>query len=134
MPAFHLSVPVDDLGRAEHFYIDVLGCEVRRASRESTDVDFHGHQLSLRAVSGSPQDGRTCEVDGTVVPVRHFGLVLSPDAWRELADRLVARGAHFLMTPRSRFVGQLGEQHTMFVADPAGNAIEFKAFPGGVWT
>jgi extradiol dioxygenase family protein len=68
------------------------------------------------------------------VPVRHFGLVLTPQAWRDLAERLSAAGVAFVLTPRSRFVGELGEQHTLFVADPSGNAIELKAFPRGVWT
>lgn len=134
MPAFHLSVPVDDLQAAERFYTTVLGGEQRRSGSGWSDVDLHGHPLSLHAVEGAIRDPRTCEVDGVTVPVRHFGLVLRPDAWRELADRLAAADVQFLMTPRSRFVGQLGEQHTMFVEDPAGNAIEFRAFPRGVWT
>lgn len=134
MPAFHLSVPVTDLARARGFYVDVLGCEPGRTGSDWADVNFHGHQLSLHEVADGKPDDRTCEVDGVAVPVRHFGLVLTPEAWRELAEHLSAKGVAFLLTPRSRFVGELGEQHTMFVADPAGNAIEFKAFPRGVWT
>ena len=30
--------------------------------------------------------------------------------------------------PRVRFQGEVGEQATMFVKDPSGNALEFKAF------
>ena len=37
-------------------------------------------------------------------------------------------GTAFLITPRVRFQGQPGEQWTMFLTDPAGNALEFKAF------
>jgi hypothetical protein len=33
-----------------------------------------------------------------------------------------------LIEPQTRFQGLPGEQFTMFVADPSGNALEFKAF------
>jgi len=62
------------------------------------------------------------------VPVRHFGLLLSYDAFDSLADRLKTAGAAFVIEPYLRFAGQAGEQKTMFVRDPAGNALEFKAF------
>ncbi len=58
----------------------------------------------------------------------HFGLVLRMDEWRWLADRLVASGQHFMVEPHIRFRGQAGEQGTLFVRDPAGNALEFKGF------
>ena len=134
MPAFHLSLPVRDLATAVHFYTEVLGCECGRSGDDWADVNFHGHQLSLHHDVSGAADARTCVVDGTEVPLRHFGLVLTPDVWRDLATRLARENVTFVLTPRSRFVGQLGEQHTMFVADPSGNAIEFKAFPRGVWT
>ncbi len=67
------------------------------------------------------------------MPTLHHGVVLDPVAWRALADRLEGAGVAFLLTPRSRFVGQPGEQHTFFLRDPSGNAIEVKAFPDGVW-
>lgn len=134
MASFHLSLPVRDLRSALAFYVDVLGCEPGRAGGDWVDVNFHGHQLSLHLDPAGAADERRCEVDGSAVPLRHFGLVLEPDAWHDLAERLARAGVPFLLTPRSRFVGEIGEQHTMFVADPSGNAIEFKAFPGGVWT
>ena len=134
MAAFHLSLPVRDLRAALAFYVDVLGCEPGASGPVSADVNFHGHRLSLREDPSAPVDDRMCVIDGVRLPLRHFGVVLTPDAWRAAAQRLAAKGAPFLLTPRSRFVGQLGEQHTMFVADPSGNAIEFKAFPRGVWT
>ena len=37
-------------------------------------------------------------------------------------------GVEFLVAPRVRFRGEPGEQATMFFRDPAGNALEFKAF------
>ena len=62
------------------------------------------------------------------MPVPHFGLLLEPAQWQELADRLTSAGLDFVIEPHVRFAGQPGEQATMFVLDPAGNALEFKAF------
>ena len=70
----------------------------------------------------------TNPVDGHDVPVPHFGLVLSVDRFQELADRLTAVGADFVIDPYVRFEGEPGEQWTMFFLDPSGNALEFKAF------
>ncbi len=50
------------------------------------------------------------------------------DAWHALADRLREAGVEFVIEPHVRFEGQPGEQATMFLLDPSGNAIEFKAF------
>ena len=133
MDAFHLSLPVADLDVATRWYVDVVGCSPRRTGPGWADVDFFGSQLSLHVVDGYEPDPRTDTVDGVAVPLRHHGVVLDPPRWQALADRLAAAGVEFLVTPRSRFVGEPGEQHTFFVADPSGNAIEFKAFPEGVW-
>jgi extradiol dioxygenase family protein len=48
--------------------------------------------------------------------------------WQALADRLTAAGIRFVIEPYIRFKGEVGEQATMFFLDPAGNALEFKAF------
>ena len=133
MPAFHLSLPVADLDSAAAFYADDLGCERKRTGPDWADLDFFGHQLSLHEVAGYVPDAQTCDVDNVAVPVRHHGVVLDPVQWQATADRLAERGTEFLLSPRSRFVGAEGEQHTFFVRDPSGNAIEVKAFPGGVW-
>ena len=62
------------------------------------------------------------------MPVRHFGLILEPADWRALAERLKAARVKFVIEPQVRFAGEAGEQSTMFVLDPSGNALEFKAF------
>jgi hypothetical protein len=49
------------------------------------------------------------------------------DEWRRLADRLQAANVDFVIEPTIRFEGQPGEQATMFLLDPSGNALEFKA-------
>lgn len=62
------------------------------------------------------------------MPVPHFGLLLTPPEFHDLADRLRAAGTTFVIEPYLRFEGRPGEQWTMFLLDPAGNALEFKAF------
>ena len=45
-----------------------------------------------------------------------------------MADRFSAAGREFIIEPYIRFEGEVGEQATMFLLDPSGNALEFKAF------
>jgi extradiol dioxygenase family protein len=126
-PRFHLAFPVRDLGEARAFYGKLLGCPEGRSADDWIDFDFHGHQIVAHLSAPAGPDG-TSEVDGHAVPVRHFGVILAPADWRALADRLVCEGATFLIEPTVRFKGHVGEQATMFVLDPSGNALEFKAF------
>ena len=58
----------------------------------------------------------------------HCGVVLRPQQWAELAERVKGSGVKFVVEPYTRFKGQTGEQSTMFFLDPTGNALEFKAF------
>jgi extradiol dioxygenase family protein len=62
------------------------------------------------------------------VPDLHFGLIVSVARFHALARRLRAADVTFVIEPYVRFEGQPGEQWTMFLRDPAGNALEFKAF------
>jgi extradiol dioxygenase family protein len=126
-PRFHLAFPVRDLDEARDFYGRLLGCPEGRSAPDWVDFDFHGHQI-VAHLSPSTMSDRTSEVDGEAVPVRHFGVILDPGDWRSLAGRLTAARANFLIEPTVRFRGQSGEQATMFVLDPSGNALEFKAF------
>ena len=63
-----------------------------------------------------------------LVPMPHFGMVLTLPDWRELASRLHAAEVVFVIPPSVRFEGEPGEQWTMFFRDPSGNPIEFKGF------
>ncbi len=124
---FHLAFPVHDLAAARAFYGGVLGCREGRSSDQWIDFDFHGHQIVAHLAGGSG-DAAANPVDGHDVPVPHFGVVLTMADWRVLADRVRAAGVAFGIEPHTRFVGQPGEQATMFFRDPSGNALEFKAF------
>lgn len=125
---FHLAFPVDDLPAAEGFYAGLLGCSIGRRSASWIDFDLGGNQITAHLVAPSKDGPATNAVDGDAVPVRHFGLVLAWEDWEALADRLAAADVSFLIAPRVRFAGQVGEQGTLFLRDPAGNALEFKAF------
>jgi extradiol dioxygenase family protein len=126
-PRFHLAFPVTDLAATRTFYEELLGCGVGRSAERWIDFDLRGHQISAHLVDELDAVG-TNDVDGDGVPARHFGLILSLADWDALRERLSARGARFLIEPRTRFAGEAGEQRTMFVLDPSGNAIELKAF------
>ncbi|MGC1300866.1 MAG: VOC family protein [Caulobacteraceae bacterium] len=125
---FHIAFPVDDLAAARSFYGGVLGCPEGRSSDRWIDFDLFGHQIVAHLQPREKTAGAANPVDGHAVPVPHFGVVMQMDAWRALADRLRGAGISFVIEPYIRFEGQVGEQATMFFLDPAGNALEFKAF------
>ena len=123
MQPFHLALPVLDLADARAFYGGLLGCPEGRAAERWVDFDFFGHQLTVHLVDQTEEVGCNA-VDGDLVPVRHFGVVLTWEQWEELGRRM----SDFLIAPHVRFAGEVGEQGTFFVEDPSGNALEFKSF------
>lgn len=127
LPPFHLAFPVDDIAAARRFYGDLLGCPEGRSAENWVDFDLHGHQIVAHLAPGQVRGRSTNPVDGEDVPVPHYGLVLPMGEWKRLAQRLQDAGVDFVISPTVRFEGQPGEQATMFLLDPAGNALEFKA-------
>lgn len=127
-PGFHLAIPVDDIDRARAFYGGVLGLPEGRSSDAWVDWNFYGHQVVTHRVPVTANAGGSNPVDGHDVPVPHFGLILPPEDFHTLAGRLRDAGVEFVIEPYLRFAGEPGEQWTMFLRDPAGNALEFKAF------
>ena len=125
---FHLAIPVRDLDNTRTFYVEILGCTVGRASERWIDFNFFGHQLSAHVRPEELSPAHTNPVDGEEVPVRHFGIVLEWNDWHALADRLRKKAITFLIGPTLRFKGRVGEQATLFILDPSGNALEFKSF------
>jgi hypothetical protein len=123
---FHIAFPVDDLAAARGFYSGLLGCPEGRSAGEWVDFDLFGHQIVAHLAPDAVAHASN-PVDGEQVPVPHFGVVLGIEEWRALAERLVDAGVNFVIAPTVRFAGTAGEQATMFLLDPAGNALEFKA-------
>jgi len=127
---FHLAIPVHDLPAARRFYGEVFGLSEGRSAEHWVDFDFFGHQLVIHQhpQTDSQRHAGSNPVDGHDVPVPHFGVVLAWDDWHALAERLQQRGTRFVIEPYIRFKGQVGEQATLFLFDPCGNALEFKSF------
>ncbi len=125
---FHLAFPVHDLDAAREFYGSVLGCEEGRSSDRWIDFNLFGHQIVTHLAPDAAGVKATNHVDADHVPVPHFGIVLPIAEWQQLADKLTAKGVRFVIEPKIRFAGEVGEQATMFFLDPSGNALEFKGF------
>jgi len=125
---FHVAIPVHNLEQCRIFYGETLGCEEGRSSDHWVDFNFFGHQLVIHYKPKAAEDVHTNSVDGKNVPVPHYGVVLEWEAFHALAEELKRKGVIFIIEPYIRFQGKVGEQATMFFYDPAGNALEFKAF------
>lgn len=124
---FHLAIPVHDIQAARDFYGEVLELPEGRSAKTWVDFNLYGHQLVCHQVANYNAESSANPVDGDPVPVPHFGLAMSVPNFLDLAERVKARGVQFIIEPHVRFVGQPGEQWTMFFKDKSGNSLEFKA-------
>ena len=124
---FHLAFPVGDLERTKRWYCDVLGCTLGRESGDWIDFNFYGHQI-VAHLSEKIAGNHSNKVDGHSVPARHFGIILTPKRWEKLKNDLISKNVDFIIKPNTRFKNSKGEQSTMFIKDPSGNALEFKSF------
>lgn len=129
MRPFHLAFPVKDLEATRHFYQTVLGCAIGRTADTWIDFNLFGHQLTAHLCPAAFESLPTNPVDGKHVPVQHWGVILTMPQWQDFADRLQQQSVEFVIEPYLRFQGEVGEQATLFLLDPSGNALEFKAFP-----
>jgi extradiol dioxygenase family protein len=126
---FHVAVPVNDLETALAFYLRSFGCNIGRSTDSWVDLDLYGHQFVLHKVERStPSSTDHNPVDGKSVPVPHYGVVLDWDEWNKLSEHLKSLDTDFIIDPYIRFQGETGEQATLFLLDPSGNALEFKSF------
>ncbi|MCL6265012.1 VOC family protein [Flagellimonas myxillae] len=125
---FHVAIPVQNLEDCRIFYREILGCKEGRSSDHWVDFDLFGHQLVIHYKPKSEEVLHTNPVDGKNVPVPHYGVVLPWKVFQEFSNTLKSKGVDFIIEPYIRFEGEIGEQATMFFLDPAGNALEFKAF------
>ena len=126
---FHIAIPVHNLSECRKFYKDIIGCELGRSSDQWVDFNLFGHQLVIhyKPKNGNDELHKNL-VDGKNVPVPHYGVVLEWDVFHDFAGQLESKGIEFIIEPYIRFEGKVGEQATLFFLDPAGNALEFKAF------
>ncbi len=128
---FHLAFATTDLKRVKAFYGGFLGLKEGRNAATWVDYDFFGNQLTIQEV---PMLIKTAKVynpqspsSPAGVPANHWGVVLNISDWRLLRDKLTKVGVPFQIEPNTVMKGQVGEQRSLFIEDPDGNAIEFKA-------
>jgi extradiol dioxygenase family protein len=124
---FHLAFATTDIKRIKAFYGSFLGLKEGRSSDTWVDYDFFGHQLTIQEV---PKLIKTARIYNpkSKVPADHWGIVLSLADWRRLRDKLKKVGIPFYIEPNTVMAGEVGEQRSLFIEDPDGHAIEFKAF------
>ena len=124
---FHLAFNVNNLDEARKFYGELLGCKEGRSTESWVDFDFFGNQITVHL--GKPfETSATGKVGQHMVMMPHLGVILGRDEWSALGERLQGAGIEFVIAPTMRFVGEPGEQGTMFFCDPSGNPIEVKTF------
>ena len=124
---FHLAFPVNNIEETICWYTKNLLCTVGRRDIKWADFNFFGHQISAHLSLKSNQLISN-SVDGHKIPINHFGIILKKKQWSKLADNLKNNNIEFIIEPYTRFKDKKGEQSTMFIKDPSGNVIEFKAF------
>ena len=128
MTPFHLAFTVSDLEATRLFFCDTLGCTMGRSAESWIDFNFFGHQITAHQINQRDAPVHTNMVDGKEIPSNHFGVILDWDQWHALLLRLSKANVEFLLKPNVRFEGQIGEQATLILKEPSGNALEFKAF------
>jgi uncharacterized protein len=131
MRPFHLAFTVFNLQTTIDFYCRHLGCSVGRQTEGWVDLNFYGHQVSfhLRNLGeNETNDLATTQVDGDIISVPHFGVILQKEAWQALHQHLQQQQVPFVLAPKIRFIGEAGEQGTFFIRDPSQNLLEFKYF------
>lgn len=133
---FHISIAIADMRNATDFYSGLLGCAIGRSTEDWVDFNLFGHQLTAHVAPTKVTPHDESWQHHQRFPVRHFGAVLDMTAWKELKSRLEDNNITWLIRPNVFFEGQVNEQHCMFIEDPDGHAIEFKAFsdPDSVFT
>ncbi len=125
---FHLAVPVIDIKKTQKFYVDVLGCKTGRSALHWMDFDFYGHQLTVHENPKFVNKMENVWRKDQAYPIVHFGAILPWESWHKLEEKLIKRGIPFVIEPHVAFLGEVGEQKSMFLEDPSGYAIEFKTF------
>lgn len=124
---FHFSFAVDDLERARRFYGEILQCPEGRKLKGRADFNFFGHHIVAHLAPSEVVGGEGRKLgDSGRTPLRHFGVVMTLDDFRNTAERLKAHGASFLNEPTVTQKGTIREQMLMTVTDGCGNAVEFK--------
>lgn len=113
----HITIRVNDIGRAEEFYGDLLGFELIRKMGQSMAVYRVGKEdtiVLVEAETSYDPSSRDYRVD-------HFGFYLnSEEEVDEMAEYFREKEVSILSGPANRKRGRF-----LFISDPDGNMIEF---------
>ena len=123
---FHIAFATTDLKRIKAFYGGLLGCPEGRSAKNWVDYNFFGHQLTIQEVARMERVQRVYNPKSHV-PGEHWGIVLDMDDWKKLRDKFKKVGVTFFIEPYTVMEGEVGEQKSLFIEDPDGHPIEFKA-------
>ena len=123
----HTALAVDNIDAARAFYLDTLGCTERAdtSGENFSVINFFGSQLVLIE---APEQVEPSRDDPSIEPYKHFGIIMDWEDWHELADSLKAKGVKFRIEPNIKDHEGIGKVGNLFLADPAGNYVEFKSY------
>ena len=124
-PIAHQSLAVRDLTEARDFYVEVLGCPQGRRDEATVDIWLFGTQVTLH---DAPDEVEAA----TDRFARHFGVTLERADFDAVMARLDQHSTIWLRPRRTEYGGTVREQTKAMIADPSGNAIEFKTYPDPV--
>ncbi len=125
MAMIHLSIPIKDIASTVRFYRDILGCTVTRQQTDRLDIDFFGHHL-VAQLSELEASHKSITIGRGNYPLRHFGVIVTPDVYDRMLSSLIAAKVDFAMAPDRIFIGTPREQSVFLVFDFSGNAVEVK--------
>ena len=128
MAMIHLSIPIKDIASTVRFYREILGCTVTRQQTDRLDIDFFGHHL-VAQLSELEASHKSITIGRGNYPLRHFGVIVTPDVYDRMLSSLIAAKVDFAMAPDRIFIGTPREQSVFLVFDFSGNAVEVKGMP-----
>jgi extradiol dioxygenase family protein len=123
---FHIAFPVKSLSDTIAFYTNVLDAKIGRSGLNWIDFDLNWNQITVHEDNNFKK--LTPIFGNESVPINHFGIILTLSNWEIMKQKIQDENIPFLIEPRIIFEGQAGEQHSFFIQDPSGYAIEYKGF------
>lgn len=124
----HVVLLVGDMGLAESFYRDVIGCRVDRRLPEYGMLQLRAGAALIDLVDTSGEEGAWARPD--VAGGRNLDHVcLATSAWDEAAMRAHLAAHNVDIVEEGIRYGARGDGLSFYVRDPFGNTLELKRPP-----
>lgn len=124
---FHLALPCISIQKTRSFYKDVLGATIGRSAVKWADINLFDNQITFTESGPFNFDCKSYNFNGDVLPSFHFGVILDPQAWENILERLQDQGTPIVS--QVRFLeNKNGEHQSFFIKDPNDYVVEFKCF------